>query len=234
MRSSVERAIFSSNRNLHLTADVHPERFLSYFGVRPFLFRCRSEEDYFIATFVEDTDREERSKKCRTNKFLVWLKAKARVTDAEERLSDMFDKAESFLRSLRDQPSIPFDPNNWPEDSAVAAALRERREAQRAFDQANAALSPADRKLLKSIPTDFLMTSSFPGRLESDPALGTHGRRFNCLRASIRHSAQSGTAAPANQAIGVSGERGQATPAKENCASNTRTGSKRTERMSVF
>ena len=106
-----------------------------------------------IATFVEDADREEGSKNCRTNKFLAWLKAKARVTDAEERLSDMFDKAESFLRSLRDQPSIPFDPNNWPEDSAVAAALRERREAQRAFDQANAALSPADRKLLKSIPT---------------------------------------------------------------------------------
>jgi len=57
-----------------------------------------------IATFVEDTDREEGSKTCRTNKFLAWLKAKARVTDAEERLSDMFDKAESFLRSLRDQP----------------------------------------------------------------------------------------------------------------------------------
>jgi hypothetical protein len=126
------------------------------------------------------------------------LKAQARVTDAEERLSDMFDKAESFLRSLRDQPSIPFDPNNWPEDSAVAAALRERREAQRAFNQANAALSPADRKLLKSIPTDFLMTSSFPGRLESNPALGhPWSPRFNCLRASIRHSAQSGTAAPA-------------------------------------
>jgi hypothetical protein len=122
------------------------------------------------------------------------------VTDAEERLSDMFDEAESFLRSLRDQPSIPFDPNNWLEDSAVAAALRERREAQRAFDQANAALSPADRKLLKSIPTDFLMTSSFPGRLESNPALGTHGRRDSIAhRASIRHSAQSGTAAPAQQ-----------------------------------
>ena len=200
-----------------------------------FFFAAVPKKIILIATFVEDTDREEGSKKCRTNKFLAWLKAKARVTDAEERLSDMFDKAESFLRSLRDQPSIPFDPNNWPEDSAVAAALRERREAQRAFDQANAALSPADRKLLKSIPTDFLMTSSFPGRLESDPALGTHGRRDSIAYVRVFGTAHSpGLPRPRNQAIGVSGERGQATPAKENCASNTRTGSKRTERMSVF
>ncbi len=86
---------------------------------------------------------------------LAWLKAKARVADAEEQLSDMLDKAETLLRSLRDLPSTPFDPKSWPEGSAVAAALRERLEAQRAFDQANAALSPADRKLLKSIPADF-------------------------------------------------------------------------------
>ena len=86
---------------------------------------------------------------------LAWLKAKARATDAEEQLSDMLDKAERLLRSLRDQPSTPFDSNGWPEGSALAAALQECREAQRAFDQANAALSPADRKLLKSIPTDF-------------------------------------------------------------------------------
>ena len=86
---------------------------------------------------------------------LAWLKAKARATDAEEQLSDMLDKAERLLRSLRDQPSAPFDSNSWPESSALAAALQECREAQRAFDQANAALSPADRKLLKSIPTDF-------------------------------------------------------------------------------
>jgi hypothetical protein len=86
---------------------------------------------------------------------LAWLKAKARANDAEEQLSDMLDKAERLLRSLRDQPSTPFDPNSWPEGSAVAAALRECREAQRAFDQANAVLSPADRKLLKSIPVDF-------------------------------------------------------------------------------
>ena len=52
---------------------------------------------------------------------LAWLKAKARVTDAEEQLSDMFDKTERLLRSLRDQPSTPFDPNSWPEGSAVAA-----------------------------------------------------------------------------------------------------------------
>ena len=86
---------------------------------------------------------------------LAWLKAKARVTDAEEQLSDMFDKAERLLKSLRDQPSTPFDANSWPEGSAVAAALRECREAQRASDQANAALSPEDRRLLKSIPADF-------------------------------------------------------------------------------
>ena len=46
---------------------------------------------------------------------LAWLKAKARVTDAEEQLSDMLDKAETLLRSLRDQPSTPFDPKSWPE-----------------------------------------------------------------------------------------------------------------------
>ncbi len=87
---------------------------------------------------------------------LAWLKAKARATDAEEQLSDMLDKAERLLRSLRDGPSTtPFDPNSWPDGSAVAAALQECREAQRAFDQANAALSPADRKLLKSVPADF-------------------------------------------------------------------------------
>jgi hypothetical protein len=86
---------------------------------------------------------------------LAWLKAKARVTDAEEQLSDMLDKAETLLRSLRDQPSAPFDPKSWPEGYAVAAALQECREAQRAFDKANAVISPADRKLLKSIPADF-------------------------------------------------------------------------------
>ena len=87
---------------------------------------------------------------------LAWLKAKARATDAEEQLSDMLDKAERLLRSLRDGPSTtPFDPNSWPDGSAVAAAMQECREAQRAFDQANAALSPADRKLLKSVPADF-------------------------------------------------------------------------------
>ena len=88
-------------------------------------------------------------------RVLAWLKAKARATDAEEQLSDMLDKAERMLRSLRDQPSTPFDRNSWPEGSAVAAALQECREAQRAFEQANAALSPADRKLLKSVPADF-------------------------------------------------------------------------------
>jgi hypothetical protein len=67
----------------------------------------------------------------------------------------MLDKVERLLRSLGDQPSTPFDSISWPEGSAVAAALQECREPQRAFDQANAALSPADRKLLKSIPTDF-------------------------------------------------------------------------------
>jgi hypothetical protein len=86
---------------------------------------------------------------------LAWLKAKARATDAEEQLSDMLDRAERLLRLLRDQPSTPFDPKSWPESSAVAVALHECREAQRAFDQANAGLTPADRKLLKSVPADF-------------------------------------------------------------------------------
>ena len=67
-----------------------------------FFFAAVPKKIILIATFVEDTDREEESKKCRTNKFSAWLKAKARVTDAEERLSDMFDKAESFLRSLHE------------------------------------------------------------------------------------------------------------------------------------
>ena len=39
--------------------------------------------------------------------------------------------------------------------AATLAALRECREAQRALDQANTVLSPADRTLLKSIPADF-------------------------------------------------------------------------------
>jgi hypothetical protein len=56
MRSSVERAIFSSNRNLHLTADVRPERFLSYLGVRPFLFAAVPKKIILIPTFVEDID----------------------------------------------------------------------------------------------------------------------------------------------------------------------------------
>jgi len=86
---------------------------------------------------------------------LVWLRAKVRVTDAEEQLSDMLDKAERLMKSLRDQLPSPFDSNSWPEGSTLAAALQECRDAQRAVDQANAALSPADRKLLKSIPADF-------------------------------------------------------------------------------
>ena len=80
---------------------------------------------------------------------LAWLKAKARATDAEEELSDMLDKAERLLRSLRDQPSTPFDSNSWPEGSALAAALQECREAQRAFDQANAALRGMSAALLE-------------------------------------------------------------------------------------
>jgi hypothetical protein len=122
--------------------------------VRPFLFPAVPRKIILIVTFVEDTDRKRDLKKP-DEQVLAWLKAKARATDAEEQLSDMLDKAERLLRSLRDQPSTPFDPNSWPEGSAVAAALQECREAQRAFDQANAVLSPADRKLLKSVPADF-------------------------------------------------------------------------------
>jgi hypothetical protein len=84
---------------------------------------------------------------------LAWLKAKARVADAEEQLSNMLDNAEHLAKSLRAQPSTPFDPNGWPDGSAVAAALQECREAERAFAQANAVLSPADRKLLRRLCT---------------------------------------------------------------------------------
>jgi hypothetical protein len=120
---------------------------------------------------------------------LAWLKTKARVTDAEEQLSDMFDKAERLLRSLRDQPSTPFDPNSWPEGSAVAAALRECREAQRAFDQANAALSPADRKLLKSIPLRFLIHLPFPKAIPPSAPMAAKIQLLTCgysARCSVR------------------------------------------------
>ena len=42
-----------------------------------------------------------------------------------------------------------------PRVFANSSALRECREAQRAFDQAKAALGPADASLLKSISADF-------------------------------------------------------------------------------
>ena len=100
--------------------------------VRPFLFPAVPRKIILIVTFVEDTDRKRDLKKP-DEQVLAWLKAKARVTDAEEQPSDMLDKAERLLRSLRDRPSTPFDLNSWPEGSAVAAALRECREAQRAY-----------------------------------------------------------------------------------------------------
>ena len=47
---------------------------------------------------------------------LAWLKAKARATDAEEELSDMLDKAERLLRSLREQPLL----HDWVRDKNAA------------------------------------------------------------------------------------------------------------------
>jgi hypothetical protein len=84
--------------------------------------------------------------------ILAWLKTKARVIEAEEHLSSILDNAEQWVKSLRDRSSTTFDQKNWPDSATVAAALRECREAERALDGADAALSPADRKLLKSIP----------------------------------------------------------------------------------
>jgi hypothetical protein len=124
-------------------------------AVRPFLFPAVQRKIYFNRHIRRRHRTAKRDLKMPDEQVLAWLKAKARVADAEEQLSDMLDKAETLLRSLRDQPSTPFDPKSWPESSAVAAALQECREAQRAFDKANAVLSPADRKLLKSIPADF-------------------------------------------------------------------------------
>jgi hypothetical protein len=84
--------------------------------------------------------------------ILAWLKAKARVIDAEEQLSSILDNAEQWVKSLRDRSSTTFDQRSWPDGSTVAAALQECREAGCAFDEADAALNPADRKLLRSIP----------------------------------------------------------------------------------
>jgi hypothetical protein len=83
--------------------------------------------------------------------ILTWLKAKARVIDAQEELANMLDNVEYIVKSLRAQPSMPSDLKSWPDGSALAAALRECQEAERVFDGANAALSPVDRKLLKLV-----------------------------------------------------------------------------------
>lgn len=83
--------------------------------------------------------------------ILAWLKAKERLTDAEEALSEMLDDAERAVQSLKERPSTPFDPNSWPDAKALSATLKERDDAQRALDEADAALSPRDRKLLKHL-----------------------------------------------------------------------------------
>jgi len=97
--------------------------------------------------------------------ILAWLKAKGRLADAEEqvlkakrRLINAEDWRRSVLddepwvSSLRDQSSTIFYQKRSPEGARVGAALRECREAERALDEADAALNPADRKRLKSIP----------------------------------------------------------------------------------
>ena len=94
--------------------------------------------------------------------ILAWLKAKARLTDAEEQLlkakRHLIDAeeqhwsvldAEQWVSSLRGRSSMPLNQKSWPEGTTVGAALQECREAERAFDQADTALNPADRKLLK-------------------------------------------------------------------------------------
>jgi len=96
--------------------------------------------------------------------ILAWLKAKARLTDAELQLlkakRHLIEAEEQhwsvldvgqWVSSLRCQSSTTFDQKSWPEVTTVGAALQECREAERAFDEADAALSPADREVLKSI-----------------------------------------------------------------------------------
>ena len=97
--------------------------------------------------------------------ILAWLKAKARLTDAEEQLlkakRHLIDTeeqhwsvldADQWVSSLRGRSSMTFGQKSWPDGSTVGAALQECREAELVFDQADAALSPADRRLLKSVP----------------------------------------------------------------------------------
>jgi hypothetical protein len=92
-----------------------------------------------------------------------WLKAKARLTDAEaqllrakRRLINAKEQRWSALdpvwvKSRRDE-SATFSEKGRPEGATVGGALRECREAERVFEEADAALSPTDRKLLKSVP----------------------------------------------------------------------------------
>ena len=95
--------------------------------------------------------------------ILTWLKANARLTDAEaqllrakRRLINAKEQRWSVLdplwvKSQRDESST-FYQKGWPEGSTVGGALQECREAERAFEEADAALSPTDRQLLKSVP----------------------------------------------------------------------------------
>ena len=95
--------------------------------------------------------------------ILTWLKARARLTDAEaqllrakRRLINAKEQRWSVLdpvwvKSRRDESST-LGQKGWPGGATVGGALRECREAERAFEEADAALSPTDRKLLKSVP----------------------------------------------------------------------------------
>src|SRR3974390_1287486 len=92
--------------------------------------------------------------------IVAWLKAKARLTDAEaqllrakRRLINAKEQRWSVLDPVwrRDESSTTFYQEGWPEGATVGGALRECRDAERAFEEADAALSPADRKLLKSV-----------------------------------------------------------------------------------
>jgi hypothetical protein len=83
--------------------------------------------------------------------IMRWLEAGSQLEGAEEALSEMLSNAERLAKLLQDRPSTPFDPNSWPDAKTVSAALKGRDDAQRALDEADAALTDRDRKLLKPV-----------------------------------------------------------------------------------
>jgi hypothetical protein len=80
------------------------------------------------------------------------LKAKVRLIDAEEQHSSILDNAERWGEFAESATIDSFGQKGWPDGLTVGVALQECREAERAFDEADAALNLADRRMLKSIP----------------------------------------------------------------------------------